>query len=88
MLTKYIYNAMRKAVYDKLEDGTFSGKIPPCPGVIAFGASLSECQETLREALEGWIIVKLRHGDTLPIIARTNLNEKRTKSSKKVLIHG
>jgi predicted RNase H-like HicB family nuclease len=69
MLTKYTYNAMRKAVYDKLEDGTFSGKIPPCPGVIAFGASLSECQETLREALEGWIIVKLRHGDTLPIVA-------------------
>ena len=26
MLTKYINNAMAKAAYDKLEDGSFSGK--------------------------------------------------------------
>ena len=28
MLTKYINKAMSKAVYDKLEDGSFLGKIP------------------------------------------------------------
>jgi len=36
MLIEYINKAMRKAVYEKLEDGTYSGKIPQCPGVIAF----------------------------------------------------
>jgi len=28
MLIEYINKAMSKAVYDKLEDGSFSGKIP------------------------------------------------------------
>ena len=67
MLTKYINKAMSKAVYDKLEDGSFFAKIPECPGVIAFADSLYQCQEELRSALEGWIIVRLRHGDKLPI---------------------
>jgi predicted RNase H-like HicB family nuclease len=74
MLTEYIERLMRKSVYDKLEDGSFSGRIPPCPGVIAFGRSLNHCQEELRESLEGWILVKLRHGDALPVLGRINLN--------------
>ena len=40
MLIEYINKAMSKAVYDKLEDGSFSGKIPQCPGVVAFGKTL------------------------------------------------
>jgi predicted RNase H-like HicB family nuclease len=74
MLTDYIERLMRKAVYDKLEDGSFSGRIPLCPGVIAFGRSLSSCQQELQESLEGWMLVKLRHGDPLPILGRINLN--------------
>jgi hypothetical protein len=27
-------------------------------------------------SLEGWIIVKIRHGDKLPIIGRINLNKR------------
>ncbi len=76
MLIKYINKAMSKAVYDKLEDGSFCGKIPQCPGVIAFSDSLYQCQEELRSALEGWIIVKLRHGDEIPVLDRINLNQK------------
>ena len=37
MLIEYIDKAMSKAVYDKLGDGSFPGKIPKCPGVIALG---------------------------------------------------
>ena len=87
MLIQYINKAMSKAVYDKLEDGSFFGKIPQCSGVIAFADSLYQCQEELRSALEGWIIVKLRHGDKLPVIDRINLNKK-TTAPKKVLAHG
>jgi len=46
----------------------FSGSIPQCPGVIAFGKTLFECQKELESVLEGWLIVKIRHGDTLPVI--------------------
>ena len=82
MLTEYIARLMSKAVYDKLEDGSYSGRIPLCPGVIAFGKSLTQCQEELQESLEGWMLVKLRHGDPLPILGRMNLNQSASSQSK------
>ena len=87
MLIEYISKSMGKAVYDKLEDGSFSGKIPPCPGVVAFGETLYQCQQELRASLEGWLIVKIRHGDTLPVIGRINLNKK-MPVSKGAFAHG
>jgi len=69
MLIEYINKALSKAQYDKLEDGSFSGIIPQCPGVMAFGITLFECQKELESVLEGWLIVKIRHGDTLPVIS-------------------
>lgn len=52
ILSEYVDQAMAQAVYDKLEDGTFSGRIPPCPGVLAFGGTLRECEDELRSTLE------------------------------------
>ena len=75
MLTEYLEAAMKKAVYDRLEDGTYCGRIPECPGTIAFGKTLYECQNELKSVLEGWLLVKLRHGDHLPIIDGVNLNK-------------
>ena len=89
MLTKYINNAMTKAVYDKLEDGSFSGKIPLCPGVIAFGETLYQCEQELKSSLEGWLIVKIRYGDRLPVIDRINLNERMPAfSGEAAAVHG
>lgn len=75
MLVEYIDKAMSKAEYDKLEDGSYSGRIAVCPGVIAFGNTLYECQNELRSVLEGWLIVKIRHGDQLPVIENIDLNK-------------
>jgi predicted RNase H-like HicB family nuclease len=68
MLTNYIQKAMSKAVYEKLEDGSYSGEIPDCPGTIAFGNTLFECQRELQFALEDWLLNGLRHGDRIPVI--------------------
>jgi predicted RNase H-like HicB family nuclease len=87
MLIEYISKAMMKAVYEKFEDGTYSGKIPQCPGVIAFGETLYQCQEELRSVLEGWLIVKIRHGDKLPVIGGINLNNK-MPTLKEMIAHG
>ncbi len=87
MLIEYIDKAMSKAVYDKLEDGSFSGKIPPCPGVIAFGETLHQCQQELKTSLEGWLIVKMRHDATLPVLGRGNLN-KRPPAPQEAATHG
>ena len=51
ILTGYIENALSQAEYDKLEDGTFSGRVPSCKGVIAFGKTLRECENELRSTL-------------------------------------
>ena len=88
MLIEYINKAMSKAIYDKLDDGTFSGKISQCPGVIAFGETLYQCQQVLKSSLEGWLIVKIRYGDHLPIMGRINLNNKIPDLSHKIAAHG
>jgi len=75
MLTEYVERAMSKAMYEKLEDGTYCGKIPECHGTIAFGETLYQCQIELRAVLEGWLLVKIRHGDHLPVIAGLDLNK-------------
>ena len=87
MLIEYISKAMSKAVYEKLEDRSYSGRIPQTPGVIAFGETLYRCQEELRSILEGWLIVKLRHGDRLPVMGGINLNKK-MPALKEVAVHG
>ena len=75
ILSDYIAQALANAVYDKLEDGTFAGRIPPCKGVVAFGPTLRECEDELRSTLEDWILVGLKLGHTLPVIAGIDLNK-------------
>ena len=74
VLSDYLEQALAQAIYDKLEDGTFSGRIPACPGVVAFGASLSECEHELRSTLEEWILLGLKLGHPLPVIGGIDLN--------------
>jgi predicted RNase H-like HicB family nuclease len=75
VLTEYLDQAMAQAEYDKLEDGNFSGRIASCKGVIAFGASLRECEDELRSTLEDWLLVGLKLGHVLPIIDGIDLNK-------------
>ncbi len=81
ILTEYVDQAMAQAEYDKLEDGSFSGRIPACQGVVAFGATLRQCQDELRSTLEDWIFVGLKLGHSLPVIAGIDLNKEPTRES-------
>ena len=83
MLTEYVDAAMRKAKYEKLDDQEgYAATIRGCRGVIGYGRTLKACRVDLREALEGWIIIKLWHNhNNLPVLAGINLNFK-TKKSK------
>jgi predicted RNase H-like HicB family nuclease len=74
ILTDYIDRAIAEAEYDKLEDGSFSGGIGSCKGVVAFGATLKECEGELRSTLEDWILVGLKLGHTLPVVDGIDLN--------------
>jgi len=81
ILSEYMNQAMVQAVYDKLEDGTFTGRTPACKGVVAFGAALRECEEELRSTLEDWILVGIKLGHSLPVIGGIDLNKKPTRES-------
>jgi len=73
ILTGYIENSLCQAEYDKLEDGTFSGRIPFCEGVIAFGKTLRECEDGLRSILEDWVLLGLKLGHKLPVLGEYDL---------------
>jgi len=73
-LSDYIEAAMSMAVYDKLENGTFAGRIPACKGLFAFGVTLRVCEQELRSVLEDWILVAFRLKHPLPVIAGIDLN--------------
>jgi predicted RNase H-like HicB family nuclease len=81
ILTGYIDSAMSYAEYDKLEDGTFFGRIPRCKGVVAFGTTLRECEHELQSTLEDWIFVGLKLRHELPVIDGFDLNKEPTHES-------
>ena len=59
-----------------MENKRFFGSISQCRGAWGEGATLEECREELRGALECWIMVGLRHSDHLPLIDGIDLNPK------------
>ena len=75
VLSEYVELAMGQAVYDKLEDNSFAGRIPRCPGVLSFAPTLKECEEELRSALEDWVLVGLKLRHHLPVIGNIDLNK-------------
>ena len=75
ILTDYVSHALAKAVFEKLDDGTYYGRIPICAGVVAFGKTLVKCEAELRSTLEDWILVGLKLGHPLPIIDGIDLNK-------------
>jgi predicted RNase H-like HicB family nuclease len=74
ILTAYVHEALERAVYDKLEDQTFAGSIPGCPGVVAFAPTLHHCERELRSTLEDWILLGLKLAHPLPVIGDIDLN--------------
>lgn len=73
MLTSYIREAMRLATYEILEDKTYYGELPGFNGVWANADSLDACREELQSVLEDWLVLSLRMGHELPVVAGINL---------------
>jgi predicted RNase H-like HicB family nuclease len=73
MLITYIQNAMRLAKYVILEDGQYYGEIPGFQGVWAQADNLETCRDELQSVLEDWLILGLRMGHKLPVVAGIQL---------------
>ena len=74
VLSGYLESAMAQASYDKLDDELYFGRIPSCTGVVAFGATLRECEQELQSTLEEWVLLGLKLKHSLPIIDEIDLN--------------
>lgn len=69
MITEYISAALEKAKYEMIDDDEpYYGSIPGLRGVWATGKTLEECRRNLAEVLEGWIVIRLQRGLTIPAI--------------------
>lgn len=54
----------------------YYGEIPELQGVWANAETLEACRDDLKDALEGWILLGLQLGHTLPVVEGINLNLK------------
>jgi len=81
ILSDYVAAALATAVIELLEDGSFSGSIPLCPGVVAFGDSAEECRHELQATLEDWLLLGLKLGQRLPVVGEIDLNEEPQRES-------
>ena len=67
MITEYIEAALARATYEIIQDEEpYYGEIPGLQGVWASGKTLEACRQDLREVIEGWIIIRLRKGLSIP----------------------
>ncbi len=75
MLTEYIQKAMRLAHYEIIEDeGHTGGGDSGFQGVWGKAKTLEKCRDELREALEEWIVFKLKNNIELPVIEDIDVN--------------
>jgi predicted RNase H-like HicB family nuclease len=67
VLIEYIEEALKRARYEIIDDEEpYYGAIAELQGVWATGKSLEECRNTLKEVIEGWIIVSIKKGLPVP----------------------
>jgi len=76
LLTDYIDEAMKRATYKILEDGTYYGEIGGFQGVWANETTLEECRRVLQEVLEEWLLLKLRDDEEVPTLGEIGLVRK------------
>jgi len=74
MLLEYIQEALNRARYKMIEDEEpYYGEVPDLPGVWATGVTLEECRENLRDVVEGWVMVRLQRGLSMPALGGREL---------------
>jgi len=74
MIIKYLSEAMRRAKYKTLEDGSYYGWIEELPGVWASASNLEGCREELQSVVEDWLCLGLKLGHYIVPLGDIDLN--------------
>jgi predicted RNase H-like HicB family nuclease len=72
---EYLNAAMKKAQFERMENGDYFGSIAGFDGLWASGNTREEAERDLYSALDGWIDVHLRVSrQSIPAIEGVDLN--------------
>ncbi len=74
-LSKYVNGALKKAEYEKDENGIVIAKVPGASGFFAQGDTFEEARANLQEVIEGNVILALQLGFEIPQIEGVEIKE-------------
>lgn len=74
MLSDYIHAVLKRAKYENLDAKQLYAEVPDLAGVWAQGQTMEECRQELIEVIEGWLFLKIKDGDVLPVLDGIDLN--------------
>jgi predicted RNase H-like HicB family nuclease len=66
MIHDFIEQAMTRARYKKLADGTHYASVPRLRGVWVNAPTLAACRRELREVIEEWLLFKVYSRESVP----------------------
>jgi predicted RNase H-like HicB family nuclease len=73
MILAYVEQALKRADYAKLEDGTYVAEVEGLRGVLGTGRSLEACRANLAEVVEEWVLVRVSRGLAVPTLGKVTV---------------
>ena len=74
MIREYIEAALKSARYEIIRDEEpYYGEVAALQGVWATGKTLEECRQRLAETIDGWLLIRLSRGLSIPEISEVKL---------------
>jgi len=74
-LSKYVDQALKKAEYERDENGVVIVKVPGASGFFAQGDTFEEARANLQDVIEGNVILALQLGLEIPRIEGAEIKE-------------
>jgi len=66
VILEYIARGLKRARFERLEDGSTCATVPGLRGVIALGPDRRTCRRQLAEVIEDWVLVRVSQGLSIP----------------------
>ena len=74
MFAEYIQAALERAQYKVIDDEEpYFATVPELSGVWASGKTIEECRKELMSVIEGWVLLRLRMGRSIPPVGGKNI---------------
>jgi predicted RNase H-like HicB family nuclease len=77
MITAYLEQALARAKYESLDDGSYCATVPGLRGVIALGSGVEACRRDLAEVVEAWVLVRVARGLEIPKLGGVTIKVRR-----------